>query len=130
MSTILVPDAVDVVTATWSDMLAVVAMAREEEQEEEEEGADGQWSLRLYGDHAAMIAGPSVRFVKVVAGHAHWLALAENGALYSWGSNRFGQLGYGDTQDRDVPQIVEALHGIGVVEIACGAFHSAVISGK
>jgi alpha-tubulin suppressor-like RCC1 family protein len=30
----------------------------------------------------------TVSFVRVVAGYAHWLALVENGELYSWGSNR------------------------------------------
>ncbi|KAI8052143.1 regulator of chromosome condensation 1/beta-lactamase-inhibitor protein II [Syncephalis plumigaleata] len=74
------------------------------------------------------ISMSDVVFVKVVAGYGHWLALTKNGDLYSWGSNRFGQLGHGDTQDRCEPCLVESLHGIKVVEIACGTFHSAVIT--
>jgi len=49
---------------------------------------------------------------------------AENGELYMWGHNGFGQLGLGDRKNRDVPTQVEALHGRHVVALACGGLHS------
>ena len=36
------------------------------------------------------------RIVKICAGYAHALALTDEGKLYSWGANQFGQLGHGD----------------------------------
>ena len=55
------------------------------------------------------------------------LAVTADGSLYTWGKNHNGQLGLGDTVDRDTPQKVEGLppvisadisetHGIAVTE--------------
>ena len=40
---------------------------------------------------------------------AHALALLDNGTVYSWGSNRFGQLGTGNTTPYTTPQEIVAL---------------------
>lgn len=39
---------------------------------------------------------PSGEVVKVVAGHAHTIAILDDGTLWSWGNNDKGQLGLGD----------------------------------
>ncbi len=39
----------------------------------------------------------------VAAGGDHTIALEENGSLWSWGKNEFGQLGEGTTDDRNFP---------------------------
>lgn len=41
----------------------------------------------------------STRIVSIAAGGAHTLAIAENGSLWSCGSNKKGQLGTGHMQD-------------------------------
>jgi len=42
-------------------------------------------------------------FVSVAVGGAHTLLLSHTRAVYAFGSNSFGQLGVGDTNDRGVP---------------------------
>ena len=51
------------------------------------------------------------RVTAVAAANRHTVALAEGGAVYSWGSNLQGQLGYGtsDSASNAVPRVVEAM---------------------
>jgi alpha-tubulin suppressor-like RCC1 family protein len=51
-------------------------------------------------------------------GHAHSLALRDNGTVCAWGWNAHGQLGQGDNWDRFTPVQVVGLSG--VVAIAAG----------
>lgn len=43
-------------------------------------------------------------YSKVSAGGMHSLALDENGAVWAWGNNVFGQLGVGSCEDANIPQ--------------------------
>ncbi|EGB08556.1 hypothetical protein AURANDRAFT_15089, partial [Aureococcus anophagefferens] len=70
----------------------------------------------------------------VACGEAHVLAVAEDGALYAWGSNAQGQLGLGpshffDFRDERRPTPVVPFCGgdLRVAVAACGATHSAVV---
>ncbi|RKP05068.1 regulator of chromosome condensation 1/beta-lactamase-inhibitor protein II [Thamnocephalis sphaerospora] len=65
-------------------------------------------------------------FVRVAAGYNHFLAQSKRNEVFSWGSAR--QLGHGDTQDLEQPHVIASLQGLAVTQMACGAFHSAVIS--
>lgn len=47
----------------------------------------------------------SIKIVEVRASYYSSYALADNGDLYSWGYNNFGQLGIGDTTQRDTPTL-------------------------
>ncbi|RUS15532.1 hypothetical protein BC937DRAFT_92341 [Endogone sp. FLAS-F59071] len=76
---------------------------------------------------------PTPRFTCLASFHssstsAHLLALTATGDIYSWGSNRFGQLGHGHAGDTVVPEPIEALQGVPAEAAACGAFHSAVVA--
>jgi alpha-tubulin suppressor-like RCC1 family protein len=54
--------------------------------------------------------------VKVIAvGAFHNLALTEDGILWAWGNNEYGQLGTGDTQPRSQPIRVEGLSDLSLV---------------
>lgn len=54
--------------------------------------------------------------VRVIAvGAFHNLALTEDGILWAWGSNEYGQLGTGDTQPRSHPICVEGLSDLSLV---------------
>jgi len=55
-------------------------------------------------------------------GWGHSIALKNDGTVWSWGQNYFGQLGLGDTTDRLLPAQVSGLSGI--IAIANGGGHS------
>ncbi|NXF72756.1 HERC5 ligase, partial [Sclerurus mexicanus] len=69
-----------------------------------------------------------IPLAQITAGGAHSTAVSLSGAVYSWGKNDFGQLGLGDTEDRDCPSYVASLEHWKTVFIACGADHTAVLS--
>ena len=50
--------------------------------------------------------GSASDWVAVAAGMDFSLGLRANGSLYAWGRNNFGQLGMGDTVDRNTPTLV------------------------
>ncbi|NXK37864.1 HERC5 ligase, partial [Piprites chloris] len=69
-----------------------------------------------------------VPLAQIAVGGAHSTTVSLSGAVYSWGKNDFGQLGLGDTEDRDCPSYVGALEHWKTVFISCGADHTAVLS--
>ncbi|NWZ72880.1 HERC5 ligase, partial [Acrocephalus arundinaceus] len=69
-----------------------------------------------------------IPIAQIAAGGAHSTTVSLSGAVYSWGKNSFGQLGLGDTKDRDCPTYVGALEHWKTVFISCGADHTAVLS--
>jgi alpha-tubulin suppressor-like RCC1 family protein len=54
----------------------------------------------------------------------------ENGELFSWGRNQYGQLGLGDLIDRNKSSKILELNNETIISISCGEFHNAVITGK
>nr|XP_027081494.1 ultraviolet-B receptor UVR8-like [Coffea arabica] len=79
--------------------------------------------------------------VKVACGNEHVVALVSaeetyNGndlLCYSWGSNSHGQLGLGDKESRLYPEVIQTFNLESpweVYEVACGAFHTAVLTNK
>ncbi|KAI3382437.1 hypothetical protein SNEBB_003489 [Seison nebaliae] len=66
------------------------------------------------------------------AGDAHLICLSDNGKLYGMGSNSHGQLGTGDTKNREICTPIESLSLLPIEMIACGARHSMILttSGK
>ena len=79
--------------------------------------------------------------VDIKCGGRHVLAKSKNnGVLYSWGSDTYGQLGLGagsddDDDDNDddddglVPRQISKFKGVNILQFECGLWHSAVISG-
>lgn len=89
-------------------------------------GANGSGQLGL-GD--VMDRGMSTRVSTdggawrvVTGGSRHSCGIREDGSLWCWGVNVHGQLGVGDTRDRNVPTRV----GVETdwVEVVCGGLHS------
>ncbi|NXO56996.1 HERC5 ligase, partial [Aramus guarauna] len=87
------------------------------------------------GSQTALIPQPQLverlkglSLAHIAAGGAHSAVVSLSGAVYSWGKNDFGQLGLGDTEDRDRPSYVGALEHWKAVFISCGADHTAVLS--
>ena len=45
----------------------------------------------------------NIVIIKVVCGYAHTLALTDEGHLYAWGANSYGQLGTGNKSNSNNP---------------------------
>ena len=50
-----------------------------------------------------MSALNNIVIIKVVCGYAHTLALTDEGHLYAWGANSYGQLGTGNKSNSNNP---------------------------
>ncbi|KAL2896457.1 Ultraviolet-B receptor UVR8 [Bienertia sinuspersici] len=75
------------------------------------------------------VQGPEkVRLIAV--GAFHNLALEEDGTLWAWGNNEYGQLGTGDTQPRSQPIRVQGLSGLTLADIAAGGWHSTALTNE
>ena len=64
--------------------------------------------------------------VMVSLGMYHSAAISNNGELYTWGRNDYGQLGHGDYTDRSEPTKVIGLKN--VVAVSLGDYHSAALT--
>ena len=65
-------------------------------------------------------------FVSISCGLNHCLAVSSLGEVFTWGSNRFGQLGHGGKDT--TPRIVTELLSEPIKKAACGAYHTIAVS--
>uniref|UniRef100_A0AAR2KL31 HECT domain-containing protein n=1 Tax=Pygocentrus nattereri TaxID=42514 RepID=A0AAR2KL31_PYGNA len=66
-----------------------------------------------------------VHIVQVTCGYLHSLALSRRGQIFSWGQNKYGQLGLGlEGPGVSTPQVIQSLLGIPFVQISAGGAHS------
>lgn len=63
----------------------------------------------------------------VSAGLYHTVLLSQDGQVYCWGDNSYGQLGIGTVESEDSPTLVPDLANI--VMVSAGAYHSIALSG-
>ncbi|KAM5560206.1 ultraviolet-B receptor UVR8 [Rosa sericea] len=63
----------------------------------------------------------------VSCGARHSTILTEDGQLFSWGWNKYGQLGLGDSVDRNIPCQV-SIDGCLPKHIACGWWHTLLLA--
>ena len=68
------------------------------------------------------------RVLAVSAGEVHSLALAADGAVWSWGGGAGGRLGHGDRQNQLLPKQVEAFADQRVVAVSAGGVHSLALT--
>lgn len=88
------------------------------------DGTNGQWQENRYRTTPVQVLGISgVR--KVSAGVNFSVALLEDGTVWAWGDNVYGQLGDGTRVDHSVPVRVVGLDD--VVAIASGDYHSLAV---
>ncbi|CAK9166802.1 unnamed protein product [Ilex paraguariensis] len=67
-------------------------------------------------------------FVEEIAcGACHVAVLTSRSEVFTWGRGANGRLGHGDTEDRNIPTLVEALKDRHVKNIACGSNYTASI---
>ncbi|XP_054543881.1 probable E3 ubiquitin-protein ligase HERC6 [Talpa occidentalis] len=70
-----------------------------------------------------------IKIIQVSCGHYHCLALSEDGQVFSWGNNNYGQLGLGKVSPPQAkPKRVESLLGIPMTQVAAGGNHSFALS--
>ncbi|XP_032805642.1 putative E3 ubiquitin-protein ligase HERC4 isoform X1 [Petromyzon marinus] len=70
-----------------------------------------------------------VPIVQVACGYHHSLALAKDGRLFTWGSNRYGQLGVGSFGgSQRTAQLVHTLQGVPLARLAAGKAHSLALT--
>ena len=67
-----------------------------------------------------------LRAKQVCCGQDHTLVLTEDGKVFSWGANRRGQLGHGDTMSTSTPRKVDSFNRR-VAQVAAGANHSVAL---
>jgi hypothetical protein len=68
------------------------------------------------------------RMIQVSAGDQHCVGVTEHGEILSWGTGRSGQLGMGYKRNLSIPLLVQPLHSLRVLEVACGSNHSLVLT--
>ncbi|XP_063954915.1 X-linked retinitis pigmentosa GTPase regulator-like isoform X2 [Lytechinus pictus] len=68
------------------------------------------------------------KVVQVRCGDDHSALVTENGRLYVFGANDWGQLGLGHTKTVNKPSSVKGLKHAGVVQISCGRVHTIALT--
>jgi hypothetical protein len=69
------------------------------------------------------------RWRTLASGSFHSLAVSDQGRLYVWGDNRFGQLGLGSTNPVNRPTLVDFPVGVTAwVSLAAGKYHSLAVA--
>ena len=61
----------------------------------------------------------------IASGHSHTIALRNDGTVWTWGYNAYGQLGDGTNTNRPLPVQVPGMTG--VTAIAAGIYHTLVL---
>ncbi|XP_063193685.1 probable E3 ubiquitin-protein ligase HERC4 isoform X1 [Chroicocephalus ridibundus] len=70
-----------------------------------------------------------IQIVQVACGYCHSLALSKGSEVFSWGQNKYGQLGLGyEYKKQNSPHVIKSLLGIPFAQIAAGGAHSFVLT--
>ncbi|XP_025915726.1 probable E3 ubiquitin-protein ligase HERC4 isoform X1 [Apteryx mantelli] len=70
-----------------------------------------------------------IQIVQVACGYYHSLALSKGSEVFSWGQNKYGQLGLGyEYKKQTSPHVIKSLLGIPFAQIAAGGAHSFVLT--
>jgi len=70
------------------------------------------------------------RFVCVACGRYHSAAVTEDGALYTWGGGKFGQLGLASQSNQTIPRRVFGLSRIQITKVACEVLSTAACDAR
>ncbi|CRL02239.1 CLUMA_CG015120, isoform A [Clunio marinus] len=96
----------------------------------------GEYGRLGHGDNSTLLKPKLVqklvgqRVVQVACGSrdAQTLCLTEDGTVYSWGDGDFGKLGRGGSDGCSVPQPIDRLNSLGIIQIECGAQFSLALT--
>ncbi len=73
----------------------------------------------------------SDKIVQVSAGYYHTIALSENGQVYTWGSNAYGELGNGASENSNLPINITSkfkLTDDKIIQVSAGYYHTIALS--
>jgi hypothetical protein len=65
--------------------------------------------------------------VMISCGKRHSMALTKSGRVYSWGDNRYGQLGIGSYEHSNKPKYIK-MNDVCIKKISCGRNHSLLLT--
>ncbi|KAI4336809.1 hypothetical protein L6164_015289 [Bauhinia variegata] len=74
------------------------------------------------------LVGIDIRFIASGCASCHCVALDVQGRCYTWGRNEKGQLGHGDTIQRDRPTVVSELSKYKIINAGAGRSHTVVVT--
>ena len=87
---------------------------------------DGDGGAYQYGDEMSFTTSATAPPTLLSSGYYHTLALKEDGTVWAWGRDNFGQLGDGGANlDKTTPVQVSGLSN--VTAVACGAYHNVAL---
>lgn len=78
-------------------------------------------------DRAKPVTVANVVFADIACGDNFTVALTNDGKIYAWGDNTFGQLGNGTNTASSTPQLID-VPGVTFTKIACGSGHVMALS--
>lgn len=93
-------------------------------------GGDGQLGhgdFQLQTMPAQIKALQGEHIVDITCGDKHSAVLTSGGDVFTWGDGSLGQLGLGDFRKQHTPHRVMELQGKMILQISCGAYHTACI---
>lgn len=70
----------------------------------------------------------NINICQIACATWHTAAIAVDGTVYTWGNGSNGKLGHSNEDDQFIPKIVDGIQGK-IIQISCGDFHTAVLSG-
>ncbi|GBG32914.1 RCC1 domain-containing protein 1 [Hondaea fermentalgiana] len=86
-----------------------------------------RWQTRNPKSNALTNMTVAPKIVRLSCGGKHNLAVAEDGAVYSWGRGEFGRLGHQDQQHRIFPLQILGFEGR-IRSVSGGGYHSMAVS--
>ena len=94
-----------------------------------ESGALGHGDDEVNGHVPKLVQGlRGKEVVDISSGRSHVLVLTAGGEVYSWGNGDRGRLGHGDTENQNLPKLVQALVDKGVSGVSAGNLHSLAVT--
>lgn len=75
-------------------------------------------------DRALPPPPPEARDKQIAAGYEHTAIIDERGRVFTFGSNRYGQLGHRERRSHQRPRLVAALAGDRIAQVALGSYHT------
>jgi alpha-tubulin suppressor-like RCC1 family protein len=66
----------------------------------------------------------------VVSGKNHTLNMTRDGDVFTYGPGLYGAVGHGGSKEALAPQILKPLRDKRITQIACGEFHSLILTDK
>lgn len=96
-------------------------------------GEDGQLGLGDTSDQDEPTYVDALRGVgvqQIACGSGHTVVLTTDGEVFTWGRGDDGRLGHGDNGWKYVPRMTQSLAGQIVLQVTCGSYHTAAVTGN